>query len=254
MATIDIDGFAVFSSSDEYRRCCRRCIIFAKSYTYDTAQAECMAEEAMVILWKRMQKGERIERLMPFLTGATNPSGHLPISIEARPEDNPTFGSYYENTFRNLSSPYSRVCYNEGVFVGYRGYCRNAAFPLYPFGFGLSYTTFEFSDLNVSTPEGGKVKVTFRIRNTGKRDGATVAQIYVGECSPTLPRPQKELKGYEKIFLKRGEVKEISIILDNEAFSHYDTALHDFTVTPGKYRIFVGDSSANLTLTATVQR
>lgn len=67
MATIDIDGFAVFSSSDEYRRCCRRCIIFAKSYTYDTAQAECMAEEAMVILWKRMQKGERIERLMPFL-------------------------------------------------------------------------------------------------------------------------------------------------------------------------------------------
>ena len=62
------------------------------------------------------------------------------------------------------------------------------------------------------------------------------------------------LKGYEKIFLKSGEVKEISIILDNEAFSHYDTALHDFTVTPGKYRIFVGDSSANLTLTATIQR
>lgn len=67
MATIDIDGFAVFSSSDEYRRCCRQCVMFAKSYTYDTAQAECMAEEAMVILWKRMQKGERIERLMPFL-------------------------------------------------------------------------------------------------------------------------------------------------------------------------------------------
>lgn len=67
MATMNIDEFAVFSSSDEYRRCCRQCIIFAKSYTYDTAQAECMAEEAMVILWKRMQKGERIERLMPFL-------------------------------------------------------------------------------------------------------------------------------------------------------------------------------------------
>lgn len=67
MATMNIDEFAVFSSSDEYRRCCRQCVMFAKSYTYDTAQAECMAEEAMVILWKRMQKGERIERLMPFL-------------------------------------------------------------------------------------------------------------------------------------------------------------------------------------------
>ena len=67
MATMNIDKFAVFSSSDEYRRCCRQCVMFAKSYTYDTAQAECMAEEAMVILWKRMQKGERIERLMPFL-------------------------------------------------------------------------------------------------------------------------------------------------------------------------------------------
>ena len=67
MATLDIDGFALFSSSDEYRRCCRRCIIFATSYTYDTAQAECMAEEAMVILWKRMQKGEQIEKLMPCL-------------------------------------------------------------------------------------------------------------------------------------------------------------------------------------------
>ena len=207
---------------------------------------------ATLMAWYPGQAGG--QAIAEILTGATNPSGHLPISIEARPEDNPTFGSYYENTFRNLSSPYSRVWYNEGVFVGYRGYGRNAAFPLYPFGFGLSYTTFEFSDLSVSTPEGGKVKVTFRIRNTGKRDGATVAQVYVGECSPTLPRPKKELKGYEKIFLKSGEVKEISIILDNEAFSHYDTALHDFTVTPGKYRILVGDSSANLTLTATVQR
>lgn len=207
---------------------------------------------ATLMAWYPGQAGG--QAIAEILIGATNPSGHLPISIEARPEDNPTFGSYYENTFRNLSSPYSRVCYNEGVFVGYRGYGRNAAFPLYPFGFGLSYTTFEFSDLSVSTPEGGKVKVTLRIRNTGKRDGATVAQVYVGECSPTLPRPKKELKGYEKIFLKSGEVKEISIILDNEAFSHYDTALHDFTVTPGKYRIFVGDSSANLTLTATVQR
>lgn len=207
---------------------------------------------ATLMAWYPGQAGG--QAIAEILTGATNPSGHLPISIEARPEDNPTFGSYYENTFRNLSSPYSRVCYNEGVFVGYRGYGRNAAFPLYPFGFGLSYTTFEFSNLSVSTPEGGKVKVTLRIRNTGKRDGATVAQVYVGECSPTLPRPKKELKGYEKIFLKSGEVKEISIILDNEAFSHYDTALHDFTVTPGKYRILVGDSSANLTLTATIQR
>lgn len=207
---------------------------------------------ATLMAWYPGQAGG--QAIAEILTGATNPSGHLPISIEARPEDNPTFGSYYENTFRNLSSPYSRVCYNEGVFVGYRGYGRNAASPLYPFGFGLSYTTFEFSNLSVTTSGDGRLTVHFRVRNTGRRDGATAAQVYVGECSPTLPRPKKELKGYEKIFLKSGEVKEISIILDNEAFSHYDTALHDFTVTPGKYRILVGDSSANLTLTATIQR
>lgn len=207
---------------------------------------------AILMAWYPGQAGG--QAIVEILTGATNPSGHLPISIEARPEDNPTFGSYYENVFRNLHSPYSRVCYSEGVFVGYRGYERNGVRPLYPFGFGLSYTTFEFSDLSVSTPEGGKVKVTFRIRNTGKRDGATAAQVYVGECSPTLARPEKELKGYEKIFLKSGEVKEISIVLDDEAFSHYDTALHDFIVTPGEYRILVGDSSLNLPLNATVQR
>lgn len=207
---------------------------------------------AILMAWYPGQAGG--QAIAEILTGATNPSGHLPISIEARPEDNPTFGSYYENVFRNLHSPYSRVCYSEGVFVGYRGYERNGVRPLYPFGFGLSYTTFGFSDLGITPSEDGKLTVSFRVRNTGKRDGATAAQVYVSECSPTLARPEKELKGYEKIFLKSGEVKEISIVLDDEAFSHYDTALHDFIVTPGEYRILVGDSSLNLPLNATVQR
>lgn len=207
---------------------------------------------ATLMAWYPGQAGG--QAIAEILTGATNPSGHLPISIEARPEDNPTFGSYYENVFRNLHSPYSRVCYSEGVFVGYRGYERNGVRPLYPFGFGLSYTTFGFSDLGITPSEDGKLTVSFRVRNTGKRDGATAAQVYVSECSPTLARPEKELKGYEKIFLKSGEVKEISIVLDDEAFSHYDTALHDFIVTPGEYRILVGDSSLNLPLNATVQR
>mgnify|MGYP000490026501 FL=1 len=207
---------------------------------------------AILMAWYPGQAGG--QAIAEILTGATNPSGHLPISIEARPEDNPTFGSYYENVFRNLHSLYSRVCYSEGVFVGYRGYERNGVRPLYPFGFGLSYTTFGFSDLGITPSEDGKLTVSFRVRNTGKRDGATAAQVYVSECSPTLAHPEKELKGYEKIFLKSGEVKEISIVLDDEAFSHYDTALHDFIVTPGEYRILVGDSSLNLPLNATVQR
>lgn len=207
---------------------------------------------ATLMAWYPGQAGG--QAIAEILTGATNPSGHLPISIEARPEDNPTFGSYYENVFRNLHSPYSRVCYNEGVFVGYRGYGRNGTSPLYPFGFGLSYTTFEFSDLRVTPSGDGRLTVSFRVRNTGRRDGATAAQVYVGECSPALPRPEKELKGYEKVFLKVGESREVSIVLDDEAFSHYDTTLHDFTVTPGAYRILAGDSSANLPLSATVQR
>ena len=207
---------------------------------------------ATLMVWYPGQAGG--QAIAEILTGTTNPSGHLPISIEARPEDNPTFGNYYENVFRNLNSPYSRVCYNEGVFIGYRGYDRNGTVPLYPFGFGLSYTDFEFSDLCVSPSEDGDVVVNFRVRNTGKRDGATAAQVYVGECSPTLPRPAKELKGYEKIFLKAGESKKISITLGDDAFSHYDTRIHDFIVSSGEYNIYVGDSSADLPLAATMAR
>lgn len=206
--------------------------------------------KAILLVWYPGQAGGRA--IAEILTGKANPSGHLPISIEAREEDNPSYGSYYENVFRNLNSPYARVCYNEGVFIGYRGYGRKGSKPLYPFGFGMSYTSFEFSDLEAVPSPGGGFMVKFKVRNSGKRDGATVAQVYIGECSPCLPRPERELKGYEKVFLKAGESRDVTIGLGTEAFSHYDSISHEFTATPGEYRILVGESSADTPLQVTV--
>lgn len=204
------------------------------------------ASRAVLMSWYPGQEGGKA--IAEILTGETNPSGHLPISIEENIKDNPTFYNYYENVFKNLKSPYSRVSYNEGIFVGYRGYERNRVKPLYPFGFGLSYTEFEFSQIGVKASDKGGFDVSFKVRNIGTRSGATVAQVYVGEVSPRLQRPQKELKGYEKVYLKAGERKEISVHLDTEAFKYYDTSINDFTADPGKFKISVGDSYMNLPL------
>lgn len=205
--------------------------------------------DAVIMAWYPGQCGGLA--LAEIVTGRTNPSGRLPISIEASLEDNPTYGSYYANEVKQLQSPYDRIRYREGIFTGYRGYGRNGKAPLYPFGFGLSYTTFEFSALSCTLDkETRTVDVRFKVRNTGKHDGATIAQVYVGETHAYVPRPEKELKGYEKVFLKAGETKELCIRLDDEAFSHFDTGSGSWKTDKGEYRISVGESSADLPLTS----
>lgn len=121
---------------------------------------------AILMAWYPGQEGGRA--VAEILTGAVSPSGKLPISIERRAEDNPCYGSYYENVDRShrKGAPQPRVNYDEGIFVGYRGYDRTATEPLYAFGYGLSYTTFAYSGLKVARQDDGSCRVSFDVRNT----------------------------------------------------------------------------------------
>lgn len=182
------------------------------------------------------------------LFGKINPSGKLPVTFEKRWEDNPTFNSYYPvgNT--------KQVPYKEGIFVGYRGYEHFNTIPRYPFGFGLSYTSFSYADLSIQSLPDNDVKVSFVIKNNGKREGSEIAQVYVGELNSTISRPKKELKGFVKVSLKPGESKEVSVVLNQHAFSYYDPNTKSWKVNSGTYEILVGASSQDIRLKGTLKK
>lgn len=204
--------------------------------------------KAILMAWYPGQVGGKA--IAEIVTGKISPSGRLPITMESKAQDNPTYLNYHLNvdTMVRKGTFQKRVCYNEGVFVGYRGYDRSKIEPLYPFGFGLSYTTFEYANLQVSL-QAGLVKVSFDITNTGKFDASDVAQVYVGENAPKVMRPSKELKAYEKVFLKKGEKKHVELLLDKEAFQYWDIQTHAFVVNPGDFTISVGRSAKDIKLT-----
>ncbi len=205
---------------------------------------------AVLMAWYPGQEGGRA--IAEILTGRINPSGRLPITVERRAEDNPTFGSYHTNVASVHNSPL-RVSYDEGVFVGYRGYDRPGTEPMYPFGYGLSYTTFEYANLKVERQNDGCVAVSFDVTNTGRFVGSEVAQLYVGDEVASVPRPQKELKGYEKVWLEPGETKSVEIRLSREAFAFYDMNRHDFVVEPGDFTISIGASSRDIRLSKKIR-
>jgi beta-glucosidase len=181
-----------------------------------------------------------------LLFGEANPSGHLPISWEKQITDNPSYAHYYPDADTN------KIVYREGIFVGYRGYEHNHVEPQYPFGFGLSYTTFQFGNLK-STPTGdGRYSVTFDVTNTGQRAGATVAQLYVGENKPSVERPAKELKGFERVQLEPGQTKQVSMKLDPRSFSFFDVKSGAWHADAGDYELLLGDSSENIEQRATI--
>lgn len=188
--------------------------------------------------------------LAEVLFGAVDPSGHLPATFERRAQDNPTFDNYYTEPNSN------RINYKEGIFVGYRGYEHNHVKPLFPFGYGLSYTTFKFANLSV-TPEDAtaspNVTVSFDVTNTGERAGAEVAQLYISDGHAKVERPEKELKGFDKITLSPGETKHVTIALDGRSFAYYDTEAKGWHIAPGKFGILVGDSSESLDLKGSVE-
>lgn len=205
------------------------------------------AAKAILLTWYPGQEGG--QAIAEILTGKISPSGKLPISIERKWEDNPVYNSYYEN----LKAEIKRVDYSEGVFVGYRGYDRSGKEPFYPFGYGLSYSTFDYSNLTVEQEGEYEVTVSFDVKNTGRMDALEVTQVYVRDVESSVPRPLKELKGYEKVFLKKGETKRITIVLDKDAFSYYDMNRHQFVVEKGAFEILVGSASNQLPLKAKVE-
>ena len=185
--------------------------------------------------------------LAQLLFGEYSPSGKLPITMERRWEDNPAHDSYYPKAADK------KVTYTEGIFVGYRGYDKAGVKPLFPFGYGLSYTTFAYKNLVVSPASAsGNVEVHFDITNTGTRAGAETAEVYVGDRHSKVPRPIRELKGFSKVNLGAGETKSVSVTLDRRAFAYYDVSKHDWTVAPGDFDISVARSSAQTELTGKV--
>jgi len=184
-----------------------------------------------------------------ILFGITNPSGKLPASFEKKWEDNPTFNSYFDSD-KDL-----KVNYSEGIFLGYRYYDKSDVKPRFPFGFGLSYTTFEYSNLQLdktSISENDKLMVSVEVKNTGNYDGAESVQVYVSDKESSLPRPIKELKAFDKVFLKKGESKTVQFELDKDAFAYYNPDQHAWVGEPGAFDILVGSSSVDIRQTASV--
>ncbi|MDQ3949045.1 MAG: glycoside hydrolase family 3 C-terminal domain-containing protein [Gemmatimonadota bacterium] len=189
--------------------------------------------------------------LAEILLGDVNPSGHLPATFERKWEENPAFASYYPTLATN------RIEYREGVFVGYRGFERNGTKPLFPFGHGVSYTTFRYANLSVrdasgSTAASPRYDVTFDVTNAGSRAGAAVAQVYVGDRQASVPRPPKELKGFAKVTLRPGETRRVTVPLDLRSFAYYDVDARQWRAEAGEFDVLVGNSSADIVLRGAV--
>jgi beta-glucosidase len=184
--------------------------------------------------WYPGQEGGKA--LTEILFGEVNPSGHLAATFERRWQDNPTYNNYYPAKGTN------RVIYKEGVFVGYRGYEHNDIKPLFPFGYGLSYTTFKYA--NLKADEHG---VSFDVTNTGSRAGDTVAEIYIAPPKTNL-RPAKELKGFARVKLQPGEAKTVTVPLNTRSFAYYDVNGKQWRAEKGTYDVLVGSSSEQIEL------
>jgi beta-glucosidase len=182
-----------------------------------------------------------------ILTGAVNPSAKLTETWPERLEHNPS----------HLNFPGDdEVVYHEGIYVGYRYYDKKAIKPLFPFGHGLSYTSFEYSNIVVdknSINEDETVTVSVDVRNTGTVDGGEIVQLYVADVDSKIDRPIRELKGFDKVFLKSGEKKTVSFTLDRRSFAYWDVEIHDWAVQSGKFEIEVGPSSVCLPLKITIE-
>ena len=182
-----------------------------------------------------------------LLFGNSNPSGKLPVTFPMKLEDTPAY--------INFPGENERTIYGEGIYVGYRYYEKRALKPRYAFGHGLSYTSFEYSDIRVSATRcrlGDDFNVSLCIRNTGSIAGAEVVQLYIHDGHSRLPRPVKELKGFKKVFLEPGEEKEVIFSLGERDFQYYDTLYDGWIADSGEFGILVGSASDDIRLEASV--
>jgi len=178
-----------------------------------------------------------------LLFGDANPSGKLAETFPKKLSDNPSY--------LNFPGEGDRVEYREGIFVGYRYYDKKDIEPLFPFGYGLSYTTFEYSDLAISKKEildTETVTVSVKVKNTGEMAGKEIVQLYVRDVESSVIRPEKELKGFEKVELQPGEEKTVTFELDKRAFAYYNVDIRDWHVETGEFEILIGKSSRDIVL------
>ena len=215
------------------------------------------------------------QALAEILFGTVNPSGKLPFTWEKLITDNPAVATFPMPLNQKPPNP-TTISYSEGIFVGYRGYETNGTIPQFPFGFGLSYTTFAYSDLDIEPgkkeddlgkrgdreehgltkaefkehegDDHGLVRVSFTVTNSGKCAGAEIAELYVGEKNPPVLRPIKELKGFQKVFLWPGQSQKVTLELDQRSFAFFDTGRHLWVAKPDIYNILVGASSQDIRL------
>lgn len=187
------------------------------------------------------------EATLDLVYGAVNPSGKLAETYPIANED-ALSSAYYQMGPRSVE-------HRESIYIGYRYFDTAGKDVRYPFGYGLSYTNFEYSDIKLSASainEGEDLVVSFKIKNVGERDGAEVAQVYVSAPESKIYKAQKELKGFAKVFLKAGEEKEVNITLDSRAYAYYNVNINDWHVESGAYKILVGASSRDIKLESEV--
>lgn len=195
---------------------------------------------AVLQMWYSGQEGASATAAL--LTGAANPSGKLPVTFPRRAEEVPT---HPQERYPGVDG---RATYSEGVFVGYRWYDDRDIDPLFPFGHGLSYTSFEYADLAVQ-PSGDGYDVRFRVRNTGSRPGATVPQVYLGaSADPPVPMAPKQLAGFERIELAPGEGQQVTVHVPSRQLSYWSTAQHGWKVATGARTLSVGASYRDIRL------
>ena len=208
---------------------------------------------AVLLAWYTGQEGGKA--LAEILTGKVSPSGKLPFTFWGALDKNPADKWYRPVRYltgKDNRDPLKQVDYVEGVFLGYRGVEHFGLKPLFPFGFGLSYSSFDYSGLEVK-PAGDGFELSFTVRNTGKKEASEVAQVYVAPVDPSLHRPARELKGFEKVSLAPGASALVKVALGRDAFARYDILSHGWTVDSGSYRIEVGSSSADILLKTDVK-
>ena len=183
--------------------------------------------------------------LVDVLTGKVNPSGKLPFTMPLALSDGPIKTERQYPGIQEEGKKWWQEYYDEGVFIGYRWYDTNGIAVQYPFGHGLSYTTFELSDAKVKR-SGDGWKVSARIKNTGEVAGAEVVQLYIRDTEASVARPSKELKGFEKVYLQPGESRSLQFTLTRDDLSFFDAAFHAWVAEPGEFHVLLGCSSADI--------
>lgn len=204
------------------------------------------ADQAAAIVQAYYPGQEGGNAVAKVLLGETNPSGKLTVTFPKRLEDTPAYTNY----------PGTKdVNYGEGIFVGYRYYETKHVEPLFPFGHGLSYTTFGYGALSApaSAKAGETLRISLTVTNTGERAGKEVVQLYVADKASSLPRPSKELKAFAKVALQPGESKLVEFDLDDRAFAFYDPYQEKWVVEPGEFDLLVGSSSIDIRSSATIK-